>query len=408
MKVRILKGTNQIGGCITEISTDKTKIIIDLGEDLPDEKNNTHINPGIDGLTIGKAKYDAVFITHSHGDHIGLIDFILEDIPVYVESKSKGIYEILNDFTNKVKIRETMEFNFEEDILIKDIKLTPYIVDHSAYNSAMFVIESDNKKILHTGDFRNNGYKGKLLVPLIKKIGKIDCLITEGTSIGRSNEINLTEAQLTIKAEAIFENYNQIFILQSSTNIDRISSFYKASIRTGKVFVEDLFTANITSYLKGHIPNPIDFKNVYVWKPLKYNKKTIEFQKKYCEPLKEYMNSKSVYKDYTMLVKTSMISDIKLLKEKNTIKKACLIYSMWEGYKKQESFKNFFKEIEKLNIDIIDLHTSGHADEKTLKLVYDLTNPDDVILIHTSNKEKGNELFKNIRYISDLEEMEIK
>ena len=32
MKVKIIKGTNQIGGCITEISTETTKIIIDFGE----------------------------------------------------------------------------------------------------------------------------------------------------------------------------------------------------------------------------------------------------------------------------------------------------------------------------------------------------------------------------------------
>ena len=38
MKLRILKGTNQIGGCITEISTGHTKIIIDFGEDLDGKK----------------------------------------------------------------------------------------------------------------------------------------------------------------------------------------------------------------------------------------------------------------------------------------------------------------------------------------------------------------------------------
>ena len=34
MKVRIIKGTKQIGGCITEIECNKTKIIIDFGDDL--------------------------------------------------------------------------------------------------------------------------------------------------------------------------------------------------------------------------------------------------------------------------------------------------------------------------------------------------------------------------------------
>ena len=57
MKLRVLKGTNQIGGCITEIVSDKgTKIIIDLGEDLPDDNSLKSENPNIDGLTTGNKK----------------------------------------------------------------------------------------------------------------------------------------------------------------------------------------------------------------------------------------------------------------------------------------------------------------------------------------------------------------
>ena len=114
MKLRVLKGTNQIGGCITEIVSDKgTKIIIDLGEDLPDDNSLKSENPNIDGLTTGNKKYDAVFITHSHGDHIGLINYILDDIDVYVEPVSKRIYSLLSVFTHK-KIRfKTKDMNFK-------------------------------------------------------------------------------------------------------------------------------------------------------------------------------------------------------------------------------------------------------------------------------------------------------
>ena len=90
MQVRVIRGTKQIGGCVTEItSSKKTKILIDYGENL----DNDDVLE-IDGLTKGNKSYDAVFITHSHGDHIGCINHILEDIPVYVEPISKRIYEV--------------------------------------------------------------------------------------------------------------------------------------------------------------------------------------------------------------------------------------------------------------------------------------------------------------------------
>ena len=50
MEVKIIKGTNQIGGCITEIMSNYTKILIDFGNDLEDVKESFEL----EGLTFGK------------------------------------------------------------------------------------------------------------------------------------------------------------------------------------------------------------------------------------------------------------------------------------------------------------------------------------------------------------------
>lgn len=74
---------------------------------------------------------------------------------------------------NKGKVnRKTINLDEGKAIIIKDMKITPYIVDHSAYNSFMLLIEAEGKRILHTGDFRNHGYKGVLLENTLKKIYK--------------------------------------------------------------------------------------------------------------------------------------------------------------------------------------------------------------------------------------------
>ena len=40
MKIAIHRGINQIGGCITEIATDVSKIMIDLGQNLPNTQGD--------------------------------------------------------------------------------------------------------------------------------------------------------------------------------------------------------------------------------------------------------------------------------------------------------------------------------------------------------------------------------
>ena len=130
LEIRIIKGTNQIGGCITEITSKTTKILIDFGTDLEDDKELFEL----DGLTYGKSKYDAVFITHSHIDHIGLINKINKDIPIYVEEISLKIYSTTCDFCMEDNLsRKINTFKIYDVIKIKDIKVTPYRVDNSSY-----------------------------------------------------------------------------------------------------------------------------------------------------------------------------------------------------------------------------------------------------------------------------------
>ncbi len=403
MEVKILKGTNQIGGCITEITSKKgTKIIIDFGEDL-DDSIKTNID--IDGLTSGNKKYDAVFITHSHTDHIGLINNILDDIPVYVEKYSKKIYVLSSVFTHKKARLKTTHMYFKTPINIKDdIIVTPYLVDHSSYNSSMLLIEVDGKKILHTGDYRSNGLKGNDFELTLKEIGHVDMIITEGTSLSKNDEENETEEALMKRVEEAFKKYNQVFILQSSTNIDRIVGFYNTAIKTNKNFIQDLFTANITSSLKDkNVPKP-GFPNLYVWIPTKYNKKSLKFYKKYIMPFKKYSKMIS-YKDnnYALMVKNTMLDDLKKLYNKNHITNACLIYSMWNGYKEKEDINNFLDKIKELGIkEVIDYHTSGHADKKTIELLNSL-NAKKVIPIHTTNPEKLTKILNNVVLVKDDE-----
>lgn len=58
------------------------------------------------------------------------------------------------------------------------------------------------------------------------------------------------------------------------------------------------------------------------------------------------------------------------------------------GYKKEPEYQRFLNKMEELNIDVLTLHTSGHADYIALKQVIDITRPDIVIPIHTENKHK--------------------
>jgi len=399
MNVMIIKGINQIGGCITEIKCKNTRIIIDFGDEL----ENTNETFELEGLTYGTPKYNAVFITHSHGDHIGLIDKILESIPVFVEEKSLEIHNLTCDFCGKERINRNINVfklpkNIEDTKPIyenKDLKVTPYIVDHSSYNSCMYLVEGDKEKILHTGDFRNHGRKEYLFDETLKNIGKVDLLITEGTTLTRSKEKYMDELELETKAKEIMNNYNQVFIMQSSTNIDRTVSFLKASVKSNKKFVLDLFSYYLNKSVDFKIK--VDYKKIFVWKPYKYKSKPDWFKYKYLD----IETSSNIFPNFTMEVKESMLPDIKMLYKKGVLKNACLVYSMWDGYiKKEEKLQKFIEELNDMNIEFIALHTSGHADLNAMKKLNEYVSPNKTIIIHTENAKEGIDIFNNVQEIS--------
>ena len=211
------------------------------------------------------------------------------------------------------------------------------------------------------------------------------------------------------RAKKAFQKYDQVFILQSSTNIDRLKGFYELSKETGKTFIMDIFTSNLVVKLHDkEIPNPYDLDDVYTWITGKYRRKKIEFQQEYVIPFKKRSKQKSyVNKKYCLLVKASMLETFKKLFQKNYIDNACLIYSMWDGYKEKEEMKTFLEEVKKYGVkEIIDYHTSGHADLKTIQLLNEL-HASKVIPIHTTNPKKLINVLNNTILIEDNDIIEV-
>jgi ribonuclease J len=59
-------------------------------------------------------------------------------------------------------------------------------MDHSAPDAAVFFIEADGQYLFYTVDFRGHGSKRVLLERLLANpISKADCLVKEGSMIGR-------------------------------------------------------------------------------------------------------------------------------------------------------------------------------------------------------------------------------
>lgn len=395
----------QIGGQITVVSTEKTKIIIDLGmnlpgEDVEDEYNN---HESIANLTKG---CDAIFYTHYHGDHIGLFHYVDRDIPQYIGDVARQVvvkkYETLLripnlddqtrlSYQNGLENAQIMKtFHAAEHITVGDVKVTPFLVSHSAYDAYMFLLEAKGKRILHTGDFRGHGYFGEKIVDALKKyVGQVDVLTIEGTMLNREKDSEvMSERELSTRARNIINSNKYVFVHCSSTDLDRLASFKNAASDKRRVLVADDFQSKILKIFSdtaGKKSSCFDFGKVYSYNV--GNKK-----------LDNYMINCGFVMFVRATDKFNKFLDhlLPMLDAKQTK----LIFSMWSGYIDLEKTLNKkYVELQNRFKDVIRLHTSGHAKKEMLLKICDVVNPTTAIIpIH---REKDSD-FSSIGLTNDM------
>ena len=412
MNIKIHRGLDQIGGCITEIWTETSRVFIDFGQNLPGNGEPTTPEEDEELVTLifsqNKKQHEAVFYTHGHEDHVGLFEYIPDNVPQYMSEGTKGLLEIkygvlyesanlrVNELfekefgsqeyddsfnkliyaDNKCKLlnkidvwKRTSPRKAPESISVGDIKVTPFFNCHSIYDSHMFLIEADGKRIWHTGDYRVHGYMGKGLFPTLKKYAtNIDVLITEGTMLKREDKCIL-EVEVSRKMASVMQAFKYVFVLASATDIERLAAINEAAKEAKKplciwsIFMKktmEFFTERESKVSRG----------LFSFNPLFFS---------------ERLYGKLKRRGFVMVVGTSQIERVKKLIQKLPQEETLLIYSSWDGYYKipeQVLANSRYKEFRDMFHNVVDIHTSGHADRRTIEKVIEIVNPKEVICIH--------------------------
>ena len=434
MQLIIHRGTHEIGGTCIEVCSGQTRIIMDLGMPLVDPHDKKKkfesfsirrktgpqlleegILPPAKGLYEGvdnSKPVDAFLLSHPHQDHYGFCKFIRKDIPVYLSEDARRMLDVADVFLpNQFGMHnQKIALDDRKPINIGDFIITPYLMDHSGYGAMAFMVEAEGKKVFYSGDFRGHGRKKYLFEKFLKSHPQdINVLLMEGTMVDRVDEDVDTEDQLEIKITKEASKYSGMkLVLCSGQNIDRIVTFYRAAKRSGALFVLDLYMANVLYELeRKSMPIPSngfeDMKVLFTHHFMKKleKKKLPDWYRKRWRP---YEISPAVLrrckgKVFVIYRERSQLE----LELAGIPPKSVLFYSQWSGYTAEPSYKPTEDFCRKHGIDILQVHTSGHATVKDLKRFADALKPQVLVPIHTFGAEKFHELFNNVRELKDEE-----
>ncbi len=396
MEICIHRGTHEIGGSCVELAHDGYRIAIDLGLPLDAENNDPKWLPNIAGITSPAEDFLGIIISHPHQDHYGLLAHVPENMPVAMGMAARRILDTASRFMPGPKPHlGNLELKDRQALTLGPFAITPFKMDHSAYDAYALLIEAGGRRLFYSGDFRAHGRKAAQFERLIAAPpAAIDCLLLEGTSLARLDEDQHfdTETDLEDQFAAAFKRIAGLaLVFASGQNIDRLVTIYRAALKTNRQLVLDLYTSEILAATENaHLPQG-HWESVRVIIPHSQSRQASETENLYKRhrcinwaKLHE-LGSKAV-----MLCRSSMINQ---LARSGNLAGAQALYSMWDGYLEDGKLQ---AQLDALNIPLTKIHTSGHADTPTLKRLVAALQPNTVTPIHSQHPELYESLFPNV------------
>lgn len=414
MKICIRRGAKQIGGTCIEIESQGKRLVLDIGQPLDSPDAESVEMPRVEGLKTPDDSLLGVVLSHPHLDHYGLAFRVPPSTRFLMGAATERILEASAIFTPSGGTFENVT-HLENRITLSlgPFKITPYLMDHSAYDSYAVLIEGDGKRIFYTGDLRGHGRKSTLFLRMIAHPPPgVDVLLMEGTTIGRENseERFPTENDLQIEFEHIFRTTTGMpLVWCSGQNIDRLVTVFKAAKRCRRRFIIDMYTAEILR-ATGNIKLPhAAWDGIRVFLPEFQKKRIVRIGKasianKY-RPYRIFPEDlTAAAKNSVMLFRPSMKVDVE---STGCLGGACLVYSMWDGYLAEEKMKPFLGWIKRRGIPMHKCHTSGHASARDLQRLRTAFACAVVCPVHTTDPMAFTRLFENVRVLTDGELFDI-
>ena len=409
MRVCIHRGTKEIGGTCVEIESRGTRIVVDVGLPLDVATPDEMPLPPICGLATPDVSLLGVVISHPHLDHYGLA-YQLPDQNLFLIGKAaQSILAAADLFTpgTAITFENVLHLEDRKAITIGPFTITPFLVDHSAYDAYAIMVEADGKRLFYSGDLRAHGRKGSLFEKFVRQPpDRVDVLLMEGTTIGRADQAFPTEEALEQRFVELFQQTKGMpLVWCSGQNIDRLVTIMRACIKARRQFIIDMYTAHILRATGNDRLPQAGWDHIKVFLPSAQRqqiKRHGEF-----EVAKSY-RAWRIFPEHlaqaaptsVMLFRPSMMKD---LEDASCLVGSRVIYSLWAGYLKDAKTIPFHDWLRQHGIPLCECHTSGHAAVRDLVRLRKAFSNAPVVPIHTANADRFEELFGNVQRQNDGE-----
>ena len=441
VKLTFYGGVNEIGGNKILLEDHDTRVFFDFGQSFtcgedcftgwlkPRSINGLgdyfefNLLPKIEGLyskkqlaftnlPYVKPRFDAVFLSHAHFDHINHIQFLDPEIPVYLGEGTKLFLEAMEKTSgfNDYGQHSYHTFRTGKEIKIGNIVVKPIHVDHSIPAAYGFLIYTSEGTIVYTGDIRVHGPRKDMTEEFTEKARNSDpiAMVCEGTRVVEEEKRKpYSEQQVEMLSDKVVASTNKIvFFTRYSRDMDRFRSLYNVTVKNGRQIVISPKIAYLLNKLVEDqhldLPNPLNDKNILVYYK---RKRSGQFDDRdYYVWEREFMD-KMVNYQYVHDNQPQLVMDLNFYQFAELIDikpdtKSQFIHSMSEPFSEEDVEDEVMHYwLNHFNINFHQLHASGHMSKDQIINLINHLGSKKVFPIHTENQALFKKQCDNVQIV---------
>jgi len=421
-----------------------------------------HVDPNHPLLSGGNGTaVDAVLITHSHQDHIGMIPWLRPDIRLLGSETTKNILQYwqvttsgdnseylewypsfqtkprktkpkkgessfirvrtkAKDLKDEQRTREFTCLSPHETAQVGDMEIESYPVDHSLPGAYAYIVKTSSGNIGYTGDLRFHGHAPELSNRYVKALEDTDIkvLLCEGTRA--DDKKSFGESELKEKLTAAFALAKGLILVNyPARDVSRVSTMCIAAAESGRTLLVSPKQAYYFSVIAGEkdlpVPSDDDFrillprKDWGIWGNQRFDELLWAQDYRYPDPVEkvvfegpDLLAPSDVVKSPSKYVVTCSFFEFGLLHDLNPQSDTTYIWSRSEPFDEegQIEYDRVLNWLSHFGInEPVTMHCSGHLAGSEIQDLIERAQPEIVVPIHTERPDLFTDWHKDARIL---------
>ncbi len=196
---------------------------------------------GDSGVAPGPDAHTAVFVTHLHLDHMSLLAFVADEIPVYMSADGAALVPRLESAGHGSGLtRRVQALAAGETVTVGELKVTLLPVDHDVPGAAAFLIDTPDGTLVYSGDLRTHGFRPHETEAFVRAVAARHprALVIETTRLGEEPGPALSEREVIDGLiQAAREATGLVIVVPYPRNLERLARLTEVAGQAGRKLV---------------------------------------------------------------------------------------------------------------------------------------------------------------------------